>query len=202
MVVPLIAGAVAPSFRAQLSGYDLDSLDQLGDSILGITSELRIGYWNRGWARFAVENDGAQVLERWTLGASIAGVVPAQLQAAFDAALDGARPGALGPRLRYQCSSPSIERHLDMQVHRLPAGFLIVHATRREGPVPWAPSLDTVEAYRDDAGMVVQCANCRRVRRPRTASRWDWVPALVAQRVPLVSHGLCAPCIGLLYPST
>ena len=59
---------------------------------------------------------------------------------------------------------------------------------------PHAASTEPESAYRDANGMLLQCADCRRTRRP-DGSAWDVVPAFIsASFVPNTSHGLCPTC--------
>jgi hypothetical protein len=55
-----------------------------------------------------------------------------------------------------------------------------------------------VPDYLGPAGFILQCSNCRRVRRHGTRA-WDWVPALVATTATNVSHGICHACVGFYW---
>ena len=57
-----------------------------------------------------------------------------------------------------------------------------------------------LSAYVNLDGAVVQCSHCRRCRHVIT-DEWAWVPSLVERSGADVTHGLCDPCLELLYPA-
>jgi hypothetical protein len=104
----------------------------------------------------------------------------------------------------YECSSPTQRRVFRMRIHPCPSGgFVVVHSLLREAPPGdvACPPLDAL--YRDARGLVVQCANCRRVRQVAAqatpGAAWDWVPEYVARMPPQTSHAICRPCADFYY---
>jgi hypothetical protein len=193
--------ALDPGFAQRLRGMDLDLLDQDDGSIVGLWPDLRIGYTNAGWARFAAANDGLDVLARWPLGASIATAIPAELRRFFDHALAAARVEGPPVVQEYECSSATEWRLFAMQIYGLDGGYLITHSLRQARPHAAAPAPPIEALYRDEHDLVVQCSHCRRMRRAAPPERWDWVPEFVARMPPRTSHGLCPVCFGHYYPS-
>lgn len=164
-----------------------------------LSRELALVRTNAAWERFARANDGAEMLPRFGRGASIMTAVPAVLQPFYRNGY--ARVLATGECWEhdYECSSPDRFRRFRMLVHRINTEFLLVVN---------APTVDeshdrevvTAEesSYVKD-GVISMCSNCRRVRNPAAAQRWDWVPALVARPPSNLSHGVCDVCVLIYY---
>ncbi len=82
-----------------------------------------------------------------------------------------------------------------------PVAVAITHTAVRERPIDEVyPVVDRpAEELRDEAGVVTQCACCRRVRDPHEADRWDLVPSLVVRPPEGSAQALCALCRELHY---
>jgi hypothetical protein len=188
-----------PSFERLLAGFYRQPLDQGDDVIYGVWPDLTLAYSNARWTRFAIENDGADVLRRWPLGASV--------RSAFGPALDPFYTRAFGEVLAtgtiwqhtYTCPSPLQMRWFNMRALPLGSeGLLVCHslvsAADIAGPRRRRPS---AAPYRDANGMVTQCAHCRRVQ-VATAQLaepdWHHVPAFIKLAPPRTTHSLCPIC--------
>jgi hypothetical protein len=170
---------------------------------------LTLAYLNPAWFEFGRRNGGHPAIANdWGLGRNIMDTVPPALKDFYarfygDRLRNGAdvQPAAH----RYECSSGQQFRLFAMHVFPLrdAAGLLIVNSVLVEIPMVFAgrtahPS--NYETYSDDAGIIRQCAHCRRIRAPNTANRWDWVPAWVEKPPSTVSHTLCGICLDYYYP--
>lgn len=118
-----------PGFERLLAGFYRQPLDQGDDVIYGVWPDLTLAYSNARWARFALENDGADVLARWTLATSV--------RSAFGPDLDPFYARAFGEVLAtgtiwqhtYTCPSPRVRRWFNMRVLPLGRdGLLVCHS--------------------------------------------------------------------------
>lgn len=204
--VPWIARCMAPptgmdglALPAFLGRFDLERLAKDASTIVAIDERYATQWLNPGWEIFARENHGEAIPMRFGLGTcyldGISGPLRGFYQAAFENALLTGEPFELD----YECSSPQVFRRSHMLV--LPVsgeGLLLVHSLVVERPHDRAEQPSLEEAYRLANGMILQCANCRRVRR-KDGSSWDWVPAWIAATPPRTSHGICACCRGFYW---
>jgi hypothetical protein len=190
-----------PSFARLLAGFYRQPLDQGDDVIYGVWPDLTLGYTNARWARFAIENDGADVLRRWTLGTSV--------RSAFGADLDLFYTRAFGEVLAtgtiwqhtYTCPSPRQRRWFNMRALPLGReGLLVCHLLVSTSEVAEPRRRPSAVPYRDTNGLVTQCSHCRRVQvaaaRPAHSAEPDWhyVPAFIERAPRRTTHGLCPIC--------
>jgi hypothetical protein len=193
-----------PAFAPLLRGFELEleELDASDATILGVWKDLRLGYTNRAWARFAEANGGSDILERWPIGSSIAPAISGPLADWFRELVTGAR--SLRPAgLVYQCSSSLVAREFRLIVHPLSgAGLLLVHALIHQAPISLPAGAEPEEAaYRNAGGFLIQCSNCRCFSAADGGNRWNWIAAWVDNIPPQTSHGLCPVCAGIYYYS-
>lgn len=77
-------------------------------------------------------------------------------------------------------------------------GLLAIHSLVVDRPHADDHAPDDA-TYRDRAGLVHQCAHCRRTRRNGEPEIWDVVPAYIDRAPVNTSHGLCARCAAHYY---
>jgi hypothetical protein len=177
--------------------FDLAALDAEG-STLALVNKMGLILWvNAAWHAFGAAN-----------GAKAAAIAPGV--GYFEAVQGELRSWALGAATRsmasegvfesdYECSSPTEKRTFRMRMLPLPGGGLLIeHSLRLEAPHASVGAAPDLANYRNDGGLIVMCANCRKVRRS-DKSAWDWVPAWVAAQPERVSHGLCFVCLEFYY---
>lgn len=177
-----------------LRKFELARLARDTSTVVALDDEYRIQWVNPSWERFARENSGDAIGRRFGVGASYLGGIGGPLRLYYQAAFDNALLTGEPFELDYECSSADRFRRFHMLA--LPVGregLVVAHSGMVEHP-HGGDACEALElAYRLPAGIIVQCANCRRVRRTDGAS-WDWVPAWVTVIPPQTSHGLCASC--------
>lgn len=196
--IPVISD---PAFSGALNQLDTVALDLSSDVVCVLDTSLVLRAYNPAWRRFAEENGGADVLERFGIGVSILAAIPDPLLAFYAARYSQALLDRRPFEHDYDCSTPGRYRRFHQTASPLPdgSGLMVRHrlAVEREidesSPIPWS-------AYRRPDGNVVQCMHCRKVRLPAVRDRWDWVPALVAHPLAEISHTLCPRCLGFYYP--
>ncbi|HVV98963.1 MAG TPA: hypothetical protein VHB77_01415 [Planctomycetaceae bacterium] len=189
-----------PEFLSLLEGFELRGLEQDPGTIFGLWPDLRLAYVNPAWTRFAAENGGEPDISRdWGLGASIASAIAEPLRPFFlecyGRCLAEARPWVH----IYECSSPNLYRTFQMKAFpmRESRGILVVNALHVEMPMHRVSQPPDEQRYRNEHGLIVQCAHCRRVH--RLDGRWDWVAEWVASPPPRTSHGICGVCVSYYY---
>ncbi len=184
----------AQSAPKLLAGIDVERLAVDPSIIVALDRDADIVWVNDAWLRFARENRGESILERFGPGASYLSAIEPKLRGFFQTAFENVLMTGEPFELDYECSSADTFRLFHMLVVPIGrAGLLIVHSRLVERPQHrWAePENDPV--YRQPNGIIVQCANCRRVRRADRTG-WDWVPAYVDEVPNRTSHGICSFC--------
>jgi hypothetical protein len=196
MIVDDFAFPPPPTFLAP--AYALDELEHSGSSIAVIEATGEILWVNRQWRRFAVENGGGPWRdEKRSYFEGITPPLRAYYRSLFQNALATGQPFDQ----EYECSSPKDARHFHLRI--LPVdqrALLLEHSLVVTHPHPGDAVAEprATERYAGPVGVILQCSNCRRVRRPGTRA-WDWVPALVAEPASNVSHGICPSCVGFYW---
>jgi hypothetical protein len=191
---------MAPCISAGLSGH----LEEDPAVIYVLDENLRIVYCNEAWDRFAAENGGRDLLRPRPLGVSVIEVIPPPLKRFFENGYRQALSTGQMWQHSYECSSPTVYRKFQMQVHpeREARQLVVVHSLMVESPhsdnerETRTPSRG---AYSDQDGIVTMCCECRRTRRTGQAPVWDWVPAYVERMPEKVSHGICDVCLNVSY---
>lgn len=185
-----------PPFSAR---FDSDLLASQGGTLVVIDPRGTILWLNPAWYRFAEQNDGAHVTRHFDVGCCYFDGIAEPMRSYFMAALTDAVHRQTPFEQDYECSSPTTRRL--MRLRALPVeghGLLLEHSHVWEEPAAASVGEPPPAMYTDHAGFVVQCSNCRKVRRV-DSSTWDWVPRFVAATLPTVSHGLCEVCLGFYW---
>lgn len=194
------------SFASLLVSFGEDALAEHEGTIYGLWPDLTLAYFNPAWFRFAAENNGEPAIStQWGLGRSVLDAICEELQALYRNAYRDCLSSRAAWNQDYECSSGRIFRRFRMTAYPLAdgQGLLVVNSLIAEQPHDSdarPPRVAEDRRYRDERGIVVQCAWCRRIRHPRRAARWDWVPAWVDRPPSATSHGICEPCYGHYFP--
>jgi hypothetical protein len=195
-----------PSFERLLAGFYRQPLDEGDDVIYGVWPDLTLAYSNARWAQFAVENDGADVLVRWTLGASVRSAFGADLDPFYTRAFAEVLATGRIWQHTYTCPSPRQMRWFNMRALPLGRDGLLVWNSLVSAAVLAEPPgrRPSATPYRDTNGMVTQCSHCRRVQVAASQpaqSDWHHVPAFIKRAPSRTTHGLCPICFMYHYKS-
>jgi hypothetical protein len=193
-----------PAYAELLRDYDLTQLDRHEGAIYVLCDDWRLRYFNDGWSRFAQDNGGEPALsQRYPLGAPVFDAFsPPALREFFQFHYRQCRAEARPWSHDYECSSAHEYRRFRQFVYPLKGeGVMVVNSKRVARPRLELPtSVQPAESdYRDGAGLVHQCAHCRRIRSAANHDSWDWIPAWVAHMPRRCSHGLCPHCLVYYY---
>lgn len=190
---------LADDFRPFLRGHDLNELETMDSTALGLRSNLTIGYRNAAWDRFAIRH-GGPTLAGWN-GRSILDVLAEPLRP-FYADLFKRVQRTRKPREHtFEWSSPEVFRQYRMRALPLQKNaLLVVHHLVDEHPHDREALAPHPHRYIQDNGFIVQCCHCMMVRRADDTHTWDWVPAYISDPPDAVSHGLCPLCFRHHYP--
>ena len=181
-----------------LDDFDVLALQVDASTIIGLTPDLRIGWVNAAWARFAIDNGVADLPSQ---GRAYLDAIPEVLRAFYARAFAEAVERGVPWHHDYECSSDRVERQFRLTAYPLRGrGLLLVHALLVEVAHTREACAGEELRYRSSAGLVVQCAHCRRIQRAADPATWDWVPSWVARAPGRVSHGLCPACMGHYFP--
>ena len=182
-----------PQFLADV--FDEEALAHQPASICAVDPSGAIVWVNPAWRRFAIENGAPEVANAPSYYGGISEPLREDFVRAFETSLRTGTPFELD----YECSSP--EERRTFRLRALPIrseGLLVEHARVATSIHPDEPHLPLDDRYADANGMILQCANCRRVRCVSSGA-FDWVPAWVLTPRPQTSHGICPSCAGYYY---
>ena len=168
------------------------------DSAYLLSCDNKLLEVNAGFRRFALENGGVDVVERWRCE-SVLRAIAGPLRAYFDAAFRRARETGKPWEHAYECSSPERLRRFHMTVYPVGVRLVTVHGLRVESLTTW-PTCAADDGRYVHGGFIRMCSNCRRVQNPSGHKRWDWVPAYLQHAPAAVSHGLCEACARFYWP--
>lgn len=178
---------LADDFAPLLVDHDVEHLDALDEPAYGFFADGRLGYFNPRYA-------ASPCSTRFGLGRSVLDAMEEPFRTLHRRLHREALRSGQPTTHRYQCPTPTHARELELRLYPLrnARGLLAIHSV--VWMEPHAAAIAPESAYRDASGMIVQCADCRRTRRP-DGSAWDVVPAFIsASFVPNTSHGLCPTC--------
>ena len=169
-------------------------------TLVALAPDGTILWVNAAWREFARANDGDDVLRRFGPGQSYFAGAGGPLRSFYEGVVQNALLTGEPFEQDYECSSAEVFRIYHLRV--LPFGvdgLLLEHSLVVERPHEQEDH-DAVEpCYRNASGMIVQCANCRRVRRAE-GDAWDWVRPWVSDLPTNTSHGICSACMGYYWP--
>jgi hypothetical protein len=188
-----MAPAVPEFLGAAYKGTPLDDAPSV---LVALDSKGTILWVNKAWRQRARAYGEAAFLQRFGPGHSYFEGISEPLRSFYSSVLQNALLTGEPFEQEYECSSPDTFRMNHLRVLPFGAdGFLLVHSIVVERPHEREEAAAVERAYRNEDGLIVQCSNCRRVRRRDTAV-WDWVRAWARASPPHTSHGICKPCIG------
>jgi hypothetical protein len=176
------------------AAYDRD------DSVIYLLdADWKIVRCNPAWDRFALANRGDSAVAAKVVGTAILDVVPRALRDFYCAAYNNVQQFQREWWHNFECSSPTLQRVYQMRILPCDMGELLtintlVSESPHQGTVP-----KPVEEYATSDGIVTMCSNCRRVRRLRQPTTWDWVPELLLSGEVLRTFGLCEFCTAYHY---
>jgi len=189
--------SVTRAFPPFLRGvFAVEDLSASRATIAVIDPAGNILWVNAAWHDFARRNGAGPAADSWaSYFAAIAPPLCDYYRAAFANAL------ATGDvfEQEYECSSGDELRRFHLRAMPIAGhGLVVEHSLLVAQPHELGSEDADEAAYRRDDGLVLQCSNCRRVRRAREPV-WDWVPSLVVRQAQSVSHGICKSCVGFYF---
>lgn len=187
------------TFKANLVGFDFETLELFPHSIFAVSSELNFIYFNKGWFDFARSNEGEPAIsERFTIGSSFSDAIKGEAQSFYVDNYLKVIKNLKTWRNEYECSSPHIYRLFFQEVFPLKngTGAVIINSLKIERE--FTQDLDSVKAnlseYVTAKGLITQCTNCRKTQLVSDSKVWHWVPSLVERMPRNVSHSIYPIC--------
>jgi hypothetical protein len=182
----------------------LEALELESGSAYVISPSFQVTHANSAWSHFATSNGAAFLASVSTGSWNVMLATSPPLRPFYQSAFARLLAGEEAWTHVYDCSSAALFRVFSMHVYPLAhhGGLIVTNSPvieRAHNPADREPRLGLVSTYLQESGLIVQCAHCRRIRRPGLPETWDWVPAWVESCPPNVSHGLCHPCFEYHY---
>jgi hypothetical protein len=203
---PASQEAIAPG-GLQAGDLRFDTLGDDDNVAYCLSADLRLTYMNRSWFRFARDNGGESVIERFGIGSSILEAIGGSLRDFYARAYAHALAGMKVREHDYECSSVATYRVFHQTAYPLRdgSGLVVMNTLAVIGAIPVqhadAPA-SLMRDYCDAGGLITQCSHCRRVQRADPSGRWDRVAAWVERMPENTRHGLCAFCFEYYYGRT
>lgn len=188
-------------FQEQIQYINLDSISSSLDIIYIVDQEMCLKAYNRAWDSFARNNGGAHIMEQYPLGAKITDVGEDALQRYIEKKYREAIAENTVFELDYECSSSQLLRIFRLNAYPLldQKGLVISHHLVKECPHV-EKRVEFSRQFENHNGIIVQCQNCRKIRDPNNSERWLWIPSLLAECLPNISHSICGRCLDHYYP--
>lgn len=193
---------VDPDFKKNLSGYNLQTLDESADVIYFLDPDLNLRGYNKAWVDFARENSGGPSLQKSALGTNLLSVMPLNLRLFYREAYQKAIYTGRRFDHSFQCSSAEVFRLLQQMVHPLHSGegVMVMNTLVETHPHSLEPLPLAARHFKPDSQIISMCGHCRKVKDQLHAEKWEWVPQALTWDPNLVSHGLCKACFAFYYP--
>jgi len=165
---------------------------------------LNIAWCNAAWDGFALSNGGEPLLRNSQVGRNVVEVTPAVLRPFYAKMYAAVMQRGQEMNCEYECSSDRTLRRFHMHLAKLETRnrgslLVIVNSLILEAEIPDPGMHYGFRELRDENGLITMCSHCRRTRKPGSGDRWMWVPELVREMPPDVSHGLCSICFHIHY---
>jgi hypothetical protein len=192
---------VEDNFKKLLGAHSPEALEAEAGTVLGLWPDGRIALFNSAWQRFALANAGADVIERWPLGASVHSGISDVLRGYYARAFARVLQRQQSWGQTYDCHSAELTRQFRLQVLPLGSlGLLLIHTLVIEVPMSEENAAPRgLAQYLGPHGLLRQCSNCRRTQRWSSPEVWDWVPQFVSEAPDCISHGICPTCLSQYY---
>lgn len=175
-------------------------LENSSDPCYTVNESLEITYCNPAWDLFSRLNQGGPAaLRASVLSRNLLDFIPEELKKYHTGLFATAR--ALGRPVThdYECSTATMFRLYRMQIYPLDTGFAVINSLRVEHPHDRTPVEPNDAIYRNSAGLIRMCSNCRRTNRADDPAAWDWVPAYLDYKGRKITHGVCLLCMEYFY---
>lgn len=194
---------VTTDFLNSLDGFNIVTLETDPHSIYGLSADLTLSYLNPGWFSFSQENDGEpHISNRFCLGTHIGSAMTGPVKEFYLDNFTRVLESRDVWHHDYECSSPYFFRVFHQSVFPLynGKGLVIINSLTKEHPHEGNTNPPpNNEAYTNNNGLICQCSNCRRVKKPFQPEKWDWVPQWVKSVPDNTSHTICPVCFDYYY---
>jgi len=188
------------NFIDTLDRFDFETIENSKQSIFGLSSDLKLIYFNTSWIQFADENSTEHLFtDKFGLGTSINDIVPQVLLMFYTEKYQETLLTGKVWHHDYECSSSQTYRIFNQSCYPLKngSGLLIVNKIRIEKPMEETDRVDhdpIEKLYTHETGFIHQCSNCRSIQRVDDKEKWDWVSSWVKDMPKHTSHTIGPVC--------
>ncbi|MFP4052696.1 MAG: hypothetical protein ACLFV7_02405 [Phycisphaerae bacterium] len=189
-------------FRDAVDYVDFSAIEASADVTFFLDDRLCLCGWNQAYDRFAIENDGADVLVRFPLGFSLPEVIDPSIRSFYVDGFQQAVQTASVFGHEYECSTPEKFRLFYQTAYPLlrQRGLVVTNHQRLEASFAQDMEQQFDARHVRADGSIVQCCHCRKIQDQNRPEKWDWIPQLVRIPHPDREQGLCAACFEHYYP--
>lgn len=184
-----------------------EDLRNLTNPIYIIDREYKIVDFNNGYKRFAIENEGEDILLKWPIGSNILSSIPDIIRNEIKKMYDDVIVKNTVIEREYDCHSPTVFRRFKMRILPFMNGFALhEHCLIESSQLSGAYELsdgDIESGYIDINGIIHQCCYCRRIQSNADINNWVWVVPLIKRNnnfLSNISHTICPVCFLHYYP--
>lgn len=184
-----------------------ENLRELNNSIYVVDREYKIVDYNDGYRKFAIANDGDDILERWPVGSYVLSPVPEVIRNVIQRMYDDVILRKKIVEYEYECHSPTVFRLFKMRIFPFMQDFALHEHTPIEiSTLSGAHEISDSEirsGYIDSKNIIHQCCHCRRTQSSTNENKWVWVVPLIMRDNAFsrnISHTICPVCLHHYYP--
>jgi hypothetical protein len=184
-----------------------EDLRNITNTIYIIDQNYNIVDYNNGYKRFAIENEGSDILIKWPIGSNILSSIPDIIRNDIKNMYDDVILNNKIIEHEYDCHSPTAFRRFKMRILPFMNGFALhehclIESSKLNGSYELSDS-EIESRYVDINGIIHQCCHCRRIQSNTDINNWVWVVSLIKRNnifLPNISHTICPVCLLHYYP--
>lgn len=186
--------------KKKLSQVEYETFSESNDVVYIIDDSFRLCAYNDAWIQFANENGGKSVLEKFPLKSVITDAFSDEVKIFYCRAYIQVEREHVRFEHDYECSSADMYRLFHQTVYPIrDTDFMVIsnHLVVASSDTPFAAGFD--QRHINAHGSVIQCGHCRKIQDQSTPNKWDWVPELIRNPIPIISHTFCPLCLNYYY---
>lgn len=189
---------ILPEYRESYQQFDLLSLSRSENTIIGIDRDLKVNLLNDAYYQFALQNNGEDIKERFSLGSNILSAISGEQREYYKYLFRKLFDSNKHHSHDYECSS--VEKYRLYKMFLYPSKdnvvLLLEHTRIEEKPINQKEISSDPKDFIDKNNVMVQCGHCRKVRNIHN-KQWCWLKESFTYK--RISHTICNICFDTYY---